>query len=328
MATSRNYQIVNLRVLAIMSVVLGHSCIIYDGYWNTYPAAYNSTFFMWLKAVITAYQMQLFFAISGFLFYYTSRKHTYIEIVKKKSKRLLIPFFFVGLCWLIPVRLIAHYPKYGGSYISGIIEFLNSDWGHLWFLPVLFVLFICLYHLLKLNCKSSKELIDIGILIVCLLIGFGSKFLPLHPLFKLSLNWAFWFVLGFYLCNKTIKLPNRKSMISTMILITTIFSILLLPIEWEGLIGKAIGFVVSLLIVMSLFLYVSNRSSEMINYLDKNSMGIFLFHSPIIYVLYDRFAMVLPPFAMVSLNFVVSVIISIFITMVIRKVGFSFLIGE
>lgn len=325
MESQRNFQIVNLRVLAILSVVLGHSCIIYDGYWSTYSAAYESNFFMLLKAVITTYQMQVFFAVSGFLFYFSIQKHSYIDIVKNKSKRLLIPFFFVGLCWLIPVRLLAHYPKYDGSYFTGVKQFVMSDWGHLWFLPVLFVFFICLYYFLK--CKSSLTK-DIVFLAVCLLLGLGSKFLPLFALLKLSLNWVFWFVLGFYMSKYGLKFPNRKTSPSIIILGMAFLVIPFVALGLKGMIGSALGFIASLFIVLALFLYIPDGPARSISWLDKNSMGLFLFHSPIIYVLYDRFAMSLTPLAMVTLNFFVSIIISILITIFLRKVGLKILLGE
>lgn len=325
METQRNYQIVNLRILAILSVVLGHSCIIYDGYWSTYPAAYDSLFFMWLKAIITAYQMQLFFAISGFLFFFSTQKHSYIDTVKNKSKRLLIPFFFVGLCWLIPVRLIAHYPKYEGSYITGIKQFALSDWGHLWFLPVLFIIFIGLYHLLKRKTRLTE---DMFFLTVCLFLALGSKFLPLFALLKLSLNWVFWFVLGFYMNKYGLKFPNRQAPLSIITLISVVLIIPFVAIGLKGIIGSVVGFIASLLIVFALFLYMSKRTSELMSWLDKNSMGIFLFHSPIIYVLYYKFAMILHPCVMVSLNFFVAVSISLIVTIILRKVGLKVLLGE
>ncbi len=325
MESSWNYQIVNLRVLAVLSVVLGHSCIIYDGYWDTYPAAYESAFFMWLKMVINSYQMELLFVISGFLFFTSSRKHSYLEIIKNKSKRLLIPFFFVGLCWLIPVRLLANYPGYGGSYINGLKAFLHADWGHLWFLPVLFILFVCLYYPLKGESSIKK---DIVILLISLTAVGVSSFIPLFPLLKLSLNWAFWFVLGFYFKRYGFTFPNRKTTLSKLILSATVVSIPLVAMAINGILGSAIGFVASLLIVLSSFLFVSERSSKVLSFLGKNSMGIFLFHSPIIYVLFDRFAMSLPPLAMVALCFIVSTTLSICISLALRKARLGVLIGE
>ena len=41
----KNYLISNLRVLAILLVVLGHSIIIYDPNWTTYNTPFHSVFF-------------------------------------------------------------------------------------------------------------------------------------------------------------------------------------------------------------------------------------------------------------------------------------------
>lgn len=45
----KNYLISNLRVLAILLVVLGHSIIIYDPNWTTYNTPFHSVFLVTLK---------------------------------------------------------------------------------------------------------------------------------------------------------------------------------------------------------------------------------------------------------------------------------------
>lgn len=90
-----NYNLSALRSIAIILVVLGHSIILYDPNWAIYSPKDNCIFFEYLKSFINIIQMPLFFSLSGFLFYFSVKKYSFINILKKKVKRLLIPYFII-----------------------------------------------------------------------------------------------------------------------------------------------------------------------------------------------------------------------------------------
>ena len=90
------YRISNLRAFAIIVVVLGHSIILYSGSWGIYHAVRSSVFFDYLKDAINLFQMPLFFSLSGYLFAKTVKLDSFWIFIEKKTKRLLVPFFFVG----------------------------------------------------------------------------------------------------------------------------------------------------------------------------------------------------------------------------------------
>lgn len=95
MLQNKNYKISNLRALAIITVVLGHSIIIYNSFWNIMPTSNTCIFFDKLKNIINFYQMELYFFISGFLFFKTVGKDiTYLSFIKGKILRLLIPYIY------------------------------------------------------------------------------------------------------------------------------------------------------------------------------------------------------------------------------------------
>lgn len=60
-------RIVNLRVLAIVIVVLGHSIILYDPSWGVMHTTVEMLLFQCIKEGINFIQIKLFFSISGFL---------------------------------------------------------------------------------------------------------------------------------------------------------------------------------------------------------------------------------------------------------------------
>ena len=69
-----NQQIVNLRALAIIMVVLGHSIIIYDRSFDFLNSDIEMPLFETLKHWISFVQMKLFISISGFLLAYKCLK--------------------------------------------------------------------------------------------------------------------------------------------------------------------------------------------------------------------------------------------------------------
>lgn len=87
-------KIVNLRALAIIIVVIGHSIILYSHKWGLYSTIYNVRFLDILKDWINLIQMPLFLSISGFLFARSYKKYKFKAFVMKKAKRLLIPYVF------------------------------------------------------------------------------------------------------------------------------------------------------------------------------------------------------------------------------------------
>ena len=90
-----NYKISNLRAIAILVVVFGHSIIIFDRSWNYYSALYSSPVLENIKHFINLFQMPLFVFISGYCFFYSKvrlKKGSLGAFVKSKAKRLLIPF--------------------------------------------------------------------------------------------------------------------------------------------------------------------------------------------------------------------------------------------
>ena len=144
----RNYKIVNLRAIAILTVVIGHSIIIYSSEWNSIQTSVECPFFDSLKHIINLYQMQLFFFISGFLMYGTLQKNiSFKQFFNDKVNRLIIPYFFVGLLWMIPVKSLINISDFSiDQLFSQIINLFDGiSNGHLWFLFSLFTMFMFFY---------------------------------------------------------------------------------------------------------------------------------------------------------------------------------------
>jgi len=79
--------------------------------------------------------------------------------------------------------------------------------------------------------------------------------------------------------------------------------------------------------IVALYKILPNKTNKVFSIVDRNSFGIYLFHSPLIYITYYFFANTNPIFV-VFLNFLVFGILSIVLTELIRKTKLKFILGE
>lgn len=134
----------------------------------------------WSHEIIYAFHMPFFFFVAGML--YRKEKYTsFIDFLKKRSKRLLVPYFiyaigsyvlWAGLKYLShePWEIILKpLPQILIAQGSGRFMMFNSA---LWFIPCLFVVEILYYF------KTSKDWLNVFLTISCAALSFmlGSAF--------------------------------------------------------------------------------------------------------------------------------------------------------
>lgn len=301
----RNYKIVNLRAIAILTVVIGHSIIIYSSRWDTMQTSVECPFFDSLKYVIDLYQMPLYFFISGFLMYGTLQKNiSFNQFLKDKIKRLLIPYFFVGLLWLIPINTLLAISDFNiNQLFSYIVNFvLGIRNRHLWFLYSLFTIFLFFfianrvvlrgrqYTEKSLSNKKVLSCVSGGGKFVALTLFFGlivlSNFISTNYFSIIStMQYVIWFYIGLL-----VKSCNTKHASCVLIL----FALLVLKVMPNVVYGLAI--------VLTLYYFVPNKENKFMSFFDKYSYGIYLFHSPLIYIAYT-YAPNINPLLMFTINF-------------------------
>lgn len=134
-----------LRVLAIILVIVGHATRMFTNngvYYGTLPSI---RFFEIVTTIIYSFHMPLFMMLSGYVYGICTGKSGYynklVPFFRKKSLRLLLPYYFWGLFYVAPVMvLISITPMTYLCYVkSGIL--LGVDSRHLWFLFALFGIF-------------------------------------------------------------------------------------------------------------------------------------------------------------------------------------------
>ncbi len=323
----RNENISKLRVIAIIFVVLGHAMIIYDPSWNIFTTERTSNFFFYFKQFINILQMPIFMMVSGYLFYYSLKKEKYMylrDLVIEKFKRLIIPFLFISFFWIVPIRLLVDYQPFVqvGYFKSVFYVLIGKDSGHAWFLPTLFGVFIFIYIL-------NKYIKFNHLLMLLLLIGFHFISYTFSGLFFINdiLRYLVFFDVGFIFASMDINLEfNSKFYLNVFIFIITSFSSVFYyenPIIVASL--NLVSAITGTYVIYNCCTLI--RGNKIFKFLDKQSFAIYLFHSPVMYIIYNNFAN-LNPVLLVTLNIGTSVLVSLSIAIILRRMNLSFLLGE
>lgn len=319
--------IINLRFIAIFLVVLGHSIILYSNDWSIYQTTYNMPILDSIKYVINIFSMPLFISISGYLYKMSKRRNQH-TFVKKKIKRILIPYICISLFYLIPIRLLLRYSNYENKKLFDIFIddiLLGNDNGHLWYLPTLFFIFIIMFFLEKNLAKRNY------FLTIIFLISSVYYIIPI-PIFKITyFNLAFqyycWFYLGYLIKNYEECLKNIA--VVKLMLIVIILTILCFVFRNEIFILKNIIIYISAIswILMLFRLFSKERTYKFIEYVSFDSFGIYLLHSPLTYITYSKMTNC-NPIIVIFINFFCFGLLAMLITDLIRILKIKFVIGE
>lgn len=281
----RDYSIDNLRALAIFAVVFGHSIILYSSQWSLYTTSIEVPFLDVTKKIINIIQMPLFFSISGFLFYFTEKKKELYEIILDKLRRIGIPFVFFSFAWLLPIRYILGYSGYKSDSFFNVIFYkilLGGDNGHLWYLPTLFFCFIisylCLHGIRKLVRKNREYvyIVIIAAILYCVKILF-----PFGGYLQFIGQYYIWFCLGILISHykKGTSTWKKWNKYRGFLIVASIFFICFAL--WKP--NIIFVNIATVFCTIALYLIIPSNKNEVLIKLSKNSFGIYLFHSPMIY---------------------------------------------
>lgn len=303
----RDFSIDNLRAIAVVLVVFGHSIILYSSQWSIYTTSVECPILDVVKKIINIVQMPVFFSLSGFLFFFTvRRKKKLFKIIKDKFQRLLIPFMIFASIWLVPIRYMVGYSEYIRSSLLDVLFYkilLGYDNGHLWFLPTLYLCFpvtyICLYILQRYVQGGGKYifLFGISVLLYCEQILF-----PIKGYIQFLGQDYIWFCLGLligYYKNNLKKDWNQFKRLKNLFGICSI-GFIILELLKPNIISLNIA---SFFSVITCYLIIPNKNNKIGILLSENSFGIYLIHSPLVYITYRFFSECIPYFV-VGLNFI------------------------
>ena len=310
-----------IKILTMILVVIGHVTRMFTGYGIV---NINRNFIIsGINSIIYGFHMPLFMLISVSVYYmcindlnkYQNKK----EFIIQKFKRLIVPYFIFGCFYVAPVMVAFSFTNqsYIDYIISGILLMKNNR--HLWFLIYLFIYFVFSHFIfLKLH-KYTKLIIMIMLIIISFCnIDYLSDILYYFLFFTLG------YVLNKYYSNITRFIKKYKFQL--LILIPIYLLLIYINNSIMNYITAIIGICIFLDIVYNFF---SEYAYNIINKLKKYSMGIYLFHPMIIYILFLYLPQYISnDYIIAFLIFILSFCTSQVLTFIIRKFKLQFIFGE
>lgn len=201
------------RGYALLLVVLGHMGISYFG-----------QFF-------TSCHLPIFYFLSGYLF---STHDNFSVFLKKKVKRLLIPYFCLGAILIISSVIM------GGVIFDLLLKFaLQKRMYTIWFLTSLFFVNILFYWLTKLTHGKSWMIIVISVMMyISGVLYYKNGGLPLLWNIDTVLIATIWFAAGFVLKNSSFspslsQVKNQRRNTILTIILSGIIYLSVVFINWE-----------------------------------------------------------------------------------------------
>jgi len=227
-----------------------------------------------MKRYINLFQMELFYFISGYCFLYSWKRRNSIKLIfSNKLKRLIIPFAAFALFWLLPIRYLLHFPNYDGI---SLIEALGNivmlrDAGHLWFLPVLFsIMMIC--------AVMNRTVKNLAIIVSLSVVLHFFSYICSNPLLRNTFYYIIFFVIGELL--NTYNVHGKQHSVLILIAATSLSVIIyyLNGIHHHIILDLALR----MIIILIIFTIIPDKEFKTVKFLNKNSFGIYLIHSPLL----------------------------------------------
>ena len=307
-----------LQAFALACVIVGHVTRIYyyPGGWYCHEPQTQSFIFNQITKVIYTFHMPLFVFLSGYLGEKSLSINGENIFIIKRFKRLVIPFWFWGLVYCVPIWSFLKFPQYDYfSFITG------QSIGHLWFLPLLlYVSFIYLF-IRKIPSRYS-------FLIACVL--FSLIFIKYEEfdsfsVFRITEFLFFYFVGAKFFAFEKKKIFSNKLFLSCLsFLLFIIFALLEYSLFSSGFKDDfkipfisifAIFFFVFIAKIFSLKYGDMILKNKVINFLSKYLLGFYILNEPIIELIlnYIGWGDGFNPFATCAIVFFGSILITLFV---------------
>ena len=275
----RNLQISYFRVIAMLMVIFYH-CLCYYGIWPDSPITIPS--YIGLCKFMNSIDMPVFFILSAYLYtdklLNTDKYNNSKEFMRKKLKRLLLPYLF----WGIVINLLFINRYHFISILYGI--------SHLWFLLTLMMVFL-IVHLtrtrwIKMTLPSLYALTFLLYVITPL-----RELIPGNLLtIKQTLQYLPFFFVGIILARskssiESFPVKNHKYLI-IILLMSLFLSIFLAFYQTDyHLADKICKYIIipflSTFIISAFWIlcqHIHFKNLTIIKSLDYNSMGIYIIH--------------------------------------------------
>lgn len=262
-----------LQTFAFLIVVLGHAISLYSitgwyGHWHIVSSLNAIHDFIYL------FHMQLFFFISGYLLFYTTKGEIkWWQYNKKRFFRLVVPFYVAGIFYYAPMmEYINPILALQNHHLSAFIKLQST--GHLWFLLTLFCISLIFTTLLKTPLRNYPYILLA--LFVIALYNQQNFYLP-EIVIKKAMQYGVYFCLGYII---SFYLSKNKICKYTYIFVC-LLSVICYKYHFNTL------FVCSfILFLYFLFYELSNKFPNIANlafikFISTNMLILYILHEPI-----------------------------------------------
>lgn len=331
----QNSRLDNLSIVKtglMLSVILGHSVNFWKGNWFTaVEPAINSTFLIWISDYVNSFHVYAFTLVSGYLFYYLKvekgKYKSFNNFLKGKFLRLIVPYFFVCIVWVVPVAEL--FFRYN---ISEIVKryILGTNPNQLWFLLMLFWVYIIMWPLTKICDK--KPVIGTALISSLYVVGvLGSRIIPNYFFFWTGCEYSLFFLIGF-LMRKFDSLIRNKWYIWLCCHLVTFVTCECIG---GGVAHSILEILVHILGAIAAFETIGkfanrvNKDDKWFISISNKTMPMYLFHQQIIYFTIIMLNGYINPYMHALINYVFALLISYFISMLFTHNKYlRMLIGE
>lgn len=316
------------RSVLILIVVLGHSIIFWAGNWIFDDIKIEAPLLGQISGWFGTFHTQALTVISGFTYEFVVESrggYLFPELVKKKLKRLLIPFVLISIFWVLP--LTSFVIEIDANYILNKFV-LGKSPAQLWYLLMLFDVFVLFYPIRYLLSKSGVFYIIFPILYFAA--DFFGDTSNNYFQFITSLRYLSFFALGHVIFRyRKVLFSNgplslRKPVVLIMLVIIHIIAyitylldiprtktLLMLFLNFGGALTAAV-----------VLLHIGekvNPNNKLMSILNNNSFGVYLLHQQLIYYTLFTLNGLINPYLHAVINFAVSLSLSLIISVAFHR---------
>ena len=324
----------------MLIVVIYHCIVFWTGSWFTKNPAIESNILSTLASWMNSFHIYGFTFVSGYLFYFLKHEKnkysSFLPFAANKAKRLLVPYVFVSIIWVIPFAV--YFSHLGVREI--VIQYgLGTSPSQLWFLLMLFCVFI-IFH--PLSSFFEKHNIG-GAIVVIVLYGIGLVGQMVLPnIFQVFRACAYipLFWLGFKVRQYGSRVLRKIPILVWLASDVLLFAIAQYLSSFDGIIFKLmnlglefvlhiVGALMAFVILQKITDKIKWKESKVFGILSKNSMPVYLFHQQVIYIFVTWLNGLINPYLHAGINFIGAMVVSLLISSILMKFKWTrMLIGE
>lgn len=319
-----------LRIYATIAVVVIHVSAGFVGKMD--PTHVSGWFAGNFYETLARSSVPIFVMISGALLLQTKKKVTYLDFLKKRTSKVIIPLF----AWSAIFYL---YGVYTGQFPASITQPLslflqNGISSHLWFLYMIIGLYLITPLLLILIKHATQQDLHY-FLLLWIYASFGTKLIQFLAHISIPIELSFvsnyigYFVLGYYLHIYEISKKWRKILYFSAIvgLICTFFFTYLSTLHngnvemfWYEYFSPNVGISSVGLFVFfrSFFQNKEQKLSFLFDQINKASLGIYILHyfllGNFLYRIFPHIVSHVHPLIAIPIDTLITLIISLLIT--------------